>query len=176
MGTAFHCKAARETERCHSNSPLKCARPFNNEPADRWPLKMSKRACSTSCSRCTSTSAPSDLNFWVAELVRVLRFLKSHDFSYPPIKNGRGTSNFNPSSPTSHSTPPTPTPRKASRWERPVGTIPRCRFTTTTTLTGRSHEDATRRCHSGELPVRQRIGQQGSTGGRLASHSDSGPL
>ena len=30
----------------------------------------------------------------VAELVRVLRFLKSHDFSYPQIKNGQGTSAF----------------------------------------------------------------------------------
>ncbi len=36
-------------------------------------------------------SAPSGLSFGVAELVRVLRFLKSHDFSYPQIKNGQGT-------------------------------------------------------------------------------------
>ena len=36
-------------------------------------------------------SAPSGLNFVVAELVRVLRFLKSHDFSSPQIKNGHGT-------------------------------------------------------------------------------------
>ncbi len=37
-------------------------------------------------------SAPPGLSFGVAELVRVLRFLKSHDFSYPPpIKNGQGT-------------------------------------------------------------------------------------